>query len=111
MDTLENYRETITHVLQEHAQTTYAHGDIQHELIVDKENDHYFLVSLGWEGVRRIHACVVHIDIIDGKIWIQEDNTYDGVASELVAVGIPAAQIVLGFHSERSRQYTEFAVG
>lgn len=111
MDTLENYRETIIHILQEHAQTTYAHGEIEHELIIDRENDRYMLLSLGWEGVRRIHGCVVHMDIIDGKVWIQEDNTYDGVASELVAAGIPADQIVLGFHSAQSRQYTEFAVG
>lgn len=111
MDTLESYRKTIENILQEHAQITYAHGDMQHQLIMDRENDHYFLLTMGWEGVRRVHGCVAHIDIIEGKVWIQEDNTYHGVATELVAAGIPKEKIVLGFHSERSRSFTEFAVG
>jgi hypothetical protein len=32
------------------------------------------------------------------------------VDTELVALGIPKEQIVLGFHSPYKRQFTEFAV-
>jgi hypothetical protein len=40
---------------------------------------------------------LLHIDIIDHKLWIQHDRTEEGVAVDLVAAGIPKEQIVLGF--------------
>jgi hypothetical protein len=52
----------------------------------------------------------VHIDLIDGKVWIQYDGTTRPVAEELVAAGIPREDIVLAFYSSRVRQHTGFAV-
>jgi hypothetical protein len=53
---------------------------------------------------------LIHVDIIDGKIWIQRDGTEEGIATELTKAGIPRERIVLGFRSERLRQDTEFAI-
>jgi len=58
-----------------------------------------------------VHGCVVHIDIIGDKVWIQYDGTNRPVADELMAAGIPPTDIVLGFHPPKMRQHTEFAVG
>ena len=58
----------------------------------------------------RVHSCLVHIDLINEKIWIQQDNTEEGVATELVRAGIPKDQIVLGFRPPEVRQYTDYAV-
>jgi hypothetical protein len=68
------------------------------------------VVSVGWQKVKRIHGCLIHIDIINGKVWIQRDGTEHGIANELVAAGIPKDQIVLGFYTPEVRQHTEFAV-
>ena len=65
---------------------------------------------VGREGIRRVHGCLVHVDIIDGKIWIQRDGTERGIARELVEAGVPKDRIVLAFHSPAKRQQTEFAV-
>jgi hypothetical protein len=46
----------------------YAHGDIQKKVIFDPEAYTYLLVALGWNGARRIHGCIVHIDIIDMSV-------------------------------------------
>ena len=54
---------------------------------------------------------MLHIDIKDGKIWIQHDGTEEGIANRLVAAGVPKNDIVLGFQSPFQRKYTEFAVG
>ena len=43
-------------------------------------------------------------------MWIRCDNTEDGIATELVAAGVPKEDIVLGFKSEAMRRDTEFAV-
>jgi hypothetical protein len=39
---------------------------------------------VGWDGPRRVHGVLLHIDIIGNKVWIQHDGTSPGVAEELV---------------------------
>lgn len=110
MDTLDTYRQVIEQVLTEYARVPYAYGEIQTETVFNRANDHYLLVNVGWHRDRRIHGAIVHIDIIDGKVWIQYDGTEDGIANDLVRAGIPKDRIVLGFHQPEVRQYTEFAI-
>jgi hypothetical protein len=110
MDTRDAYRKVIEQVLTEYARVPYAYGEIQTETVFDRANDHYLLVNVGWLRDRRIHGDIVHIDIIDGKVWIQYDGTEDGIANDLVRAGIPKDRIVLGFQEPDVRQYTEFAV-
>ncbi len=109
MDRLENYRQIIRNVLSEYLKLQYANGEIQNEAVFDRENDRYMIVSVGWQGVKRVHGALIHIDIISGKIWIQRDGTEHGIARELVAAGIPKDQIVLGFHTADVRPHTEYA--
>lgn len=110
MDTLENYRQIIKEVLIPYTQIPYSYGVIDCKTVFDRENDSYLLITLGWHDSKRIHGCLVHIDIIDGKIWVQRDDTEDGVTYELEAAGIPKDKIVLGFHPQNVRQYTGYAV-
>jgi hypothetical protein len=110
MDTLDMYRQVIEQVLTEYACVPYAYGEIQTETVFNRADDHYLLLNVGWHGDRRIHGAIVHIDIIDDKVWIQYDGTEAGVANDLVRAGIPKDRIVLGFHQPEMRQYTEFAV-
>ena len=57
----------------------------------------------------RVHGCIMHLEIRDGKVWIQYDGTEDGVALELVQRGIPRDQIVLAFKPQTVRKYTDYA--
>ncbi|WP_366514284.1 XisI protein [Moorena sp. SIO3I6] len=86
-------------------------GDIDRYTSFDIENDHYQIISVGWEEHRRVYGCLIHIDIINDKIWIQYDGTEYGVANELTDAGIPKYDIVLAFHTPFMRQYSDFAVG
>lgn len=110
MDTLDAYRQIIEATLTEYANVPYAYGNIQTEVIFDRSNDHYLLVNIGWRDDRRIHGSLIHIDIINGKVWIQRDGTEHGIANDLVRAGIPKDQIVLGFRPPEVRPYTEYAV-
>jgi len=67
-------------------------------------------VYAGWNRTYRIHGSVIHIDIRNGKIWIQYDGTEDGIAEELVKIGIPRDRIVLAFKPPEIRPHTDFAV-
>lgn len=111
MDKVERYREIVRGVIEDYASGKPSHGQIETEAIIDRDKDHYEVMHVGWDKRRRVHACVVHIDIIDGKVWIQHDGTNRPVADELVAAGIPREDIVLGFHPADLRPLTEFAVG
>ena len=109
MDTINKYRHIIRDVLTEHTKIPYACGDIQFEIISDSESDHYLLMIQGRENDRRVHGCLIHIDIINGKLWIQRDGTESGIANELVSYGVPKDHIVLGFRSSEIRKHTGFA--
>ncbi len=111
MDTLERYRKIVRDIVEEYGSYTPANGQIDAEVIVDPTRDHYEVVHIGWDGVRRVHGSVVHLDIRNGKVWIQYDGTSRPVADELIAAGVPREDIVLGFHPAELRQRTGFAVG
>jgi hypothetical protein len=110
MDTLNRYREAIRKIIMQYAGYRPAHGQIDTEVVIDPAKDHYELLHVGWDGPRRVHGILLHIDIIADKIWIQHDGTSPGVAEELVEAGIPRDAIVLGFRPAHVRQYTGFAV-
>lgn len=79
-------------------------------LAVDEPKGHYLLLEVGWQLQQRIYGVLIHLDVIEQKVWIQQDGTEAGVATELVELGIPKDQIVLAFKSPERRQITEFAV-
>ncbi len=110
MDQVNHYREILQKILSEYARIPYSHGEIQQEAVFDTKGDHYLLVNTGWDRGRRIHGCIVHVDIINGEIWIQRDGTEYGIARELVDAGVPKDKIVLAWKSPERRKLTEFAV-
>jgi len=110
MDSLNMLRDIVERTLTLHTQIPYSHGELRCEALFDRAHDRYALITLGWDAGKRVHFALVHINVIGGKVWIEKDNTEDGVAAELVAAGIPKSQIVLGFRSPEMRKRTEFAV-
>jgi XisI protein len=110
METLNHYRQVIKSVLEPYTQIPYSQGDLICKAIFDDNANSYLLMPLAWDRKARIHGCLINIDIIDSKIWVQRDETEDGVTQELVAAGIPKEQIVLGFHPADVRSYTGYAV-
>ncbi len=110
MDKRERYRLIVTRLIEEYASYKPSNGQIETEAIVDRDRNHYEVMHVGWDGIRRIHGSVVHIDIIGDKVWLQYEGTTPPVADELVAAGIPREDIVLGFHPPEVRKYTDFAV-
>lgn len=112
--TLDSYREALEHVLNEWADflNTGLRPDkgAVCEVVFDRPRDRYLLVEAGWEKGYRIHGTLLHVDIVDGKLWIQHDGTEEGIAPELVLARVPKDQIVLAFRHPEMRKLTEFAV-
>ena len=110
MAKLDQYREIVQKLLQDYAAFSRNDQEVETELIFDTTRNHYQLVHIGWQGERRIYGCILHLNIKDGKIWLQHNGTENDIAAELVETGIPKSDIVIGFHSPFKRQFTEYAV-
>ncbi len=117
MDTLSTYRKLIQDVINDYSKIPYDDESIKLETIFDQQQDRYLLMIVGREKInykssatKRVHGCLIHVDIINNKIWIQRDGTETGIAQELVKAGIPKEQIVLAFYEPEIRKETGFAV-
>ncbi len=104
------HRQIICNLLKPYVQIEYANAEIKNRAAFDRDNDQYLIISQGWQNKNRHHSCLLPVEIIKGKVWIQCDNTEDGIANDLVVAGIPKQDIVLGFHEPNVRQYTGFAI-
>lgn len=113
MEPVEQYRKIIQQLLSDRAERSQrSNSQVEAQTIFDTERDHYQLVYVGWKrNGDRDYGCLIHLDLKDGKIWIQYDGTEGGIAGKLVESGVPKEDIVLGFHPPSVRKLTEFAVG
>ena len=109
MDKVLKYGDCVRRVLEQRAHPS-SDATVETQLIMDETRDHYLLLYVGWCGHDRVRGSVLHIDIKDGRIWIQHDGTEDGVANDLVEMGVPKEDIVLGFQHPEMRALTDFAV-
>ena len=110
MERVEQYRQWVRQLLTDQARAGYSDSTIESQLLFDSEHDHYQLLDIGWDGLKRIYTCFIHIDIKDGKIWIQRNMTEADLAQELVEMGVPKEDIILGLHPPYKRPYTGYGV-
>lgn len=75
MGDLEAWRDLIERTLAEHVVDPVSHGDIRLYTVFDRAGDHYLVMAVGWDGTQRVHAPLLHVDILDGKVWVQHDGT------------------------------------
>ncbi|MCO6489857.1 MAG: XisI protein [Phaeodactylibacter sp.] len=110
MDKVEKYQEAIIDFLEEKARLRPVNlKNVENQIIIDKENRHYQLLSIGWDDNKFNFHAVFHFDIRDGKVWIQRNDTEVMVADELIERGVAREDIVLGFQPPYARPYTGFA--
>lgn len=110
MDKIANYREFIQRLLTDYSQDDLSNKDIEVELIFDTQRDHYQWMNVGWENLNRVYRCIMHFDIKDEKIWLQQNLTDQNPAEELVKMGVPREDIILGLHPPYKRKYTDYGI-
>jgi hypothetical protein len=110
MDKLEQYRQCIQTILTKHSHYKPNYEEIENELIFDTAHDHYQLIRVGWNGLSRVYHSIMHFDIKNGKIWIQQNATDVDLAQELVEMGMSKEDIVLGLQPPYKRPYTGYGV-
>ncbi len=111
MDRLNHHQKIVKEVLTEYHELNEKSGSTTESAVAfDEVHNQYLLLLIGWQKDERIKSVMIHIRLKNNKIWIEEDRTEDGVATDLLQKGIAREEIVLAFHPPHVRQYTEFAV-
>jgi len=112
MDKLIDYPKIIKTILNAHIDrcNQRPNPDIETFLITDEANGHYLWMTLGWQKGDRFSGATVYVRLLADKFWIEEDWTENGIATELIAAGVPSSDIVLAFHEPQIRSETGFAV-
>ena len=110
MDKVELYRNYVQEILEALGSNKSIPEEVEGEVIIDRERDHYLLVNVGWQDEKRAYGNSIHIDIKGGKIWVQREMTDFRIVERLLEKGVPKEDIVLAFQSPYKRQFTDFAV-
>ena len=111
MDKVAQYQQFVQQLLRHYAQDDAVEEGVETQLVLDTERHHYYWMNIGWDGHCRVYDSIVHFDIKDGKIWIQQNLTEADPAEDLVALGVAKEDVVLGLHPPYKRSYTGYGVG
>jgi XisI protein len=105
------YRNAIIEALQEVAARSGDSDKVRTVTVFDESSNQYQILDLGWdESGKRVFQPMIHLELLDGKVWIQENMTDLDVAKVLLEWGVESSDIVLGMHSASLRQFSEYAV-
>ena len=112
MERVDQHRHVLKQILTEKAElfNRGTPSDIETVLTFDEKRDTYMLLRLGWTAQGRLFVPTLYARLQGGKIWIENDWTEEGLATNLLEYGIPAEDVVLAFHPPEVRPHTEFAV-
>ncbi len=110
LEKIAKYRTIIKEILGHYASYKPSHGEIEMQFLSDTEHDHYQVLGVGWDQKTRVYGCSMHLDIKNGKIWIQINNTELDIGQALVGKGVPKEDIVIGFQPVYIRQVSGYAI-
>jgi hypothetical protein len=99
----------LEQLLLHHKNHSSPNPQLEHQIILDHQNGHYQLLSVGWENNTRVCYVLLQVDLKDNKIWIQQDYTVPSVADWLLEAGVSKSDIVLGFVPPFMREDTGYA--
>lgn len=103
MDKLTRYKYILEGIVNRFAENQPSHGQIATFPIYDPKRNHYLLVDVGWDNTGRVHELAFHARLENGKVWIEWDGTEPSLSDELIAAGIPPADIVPAFYRPEYR--------
>ncbi|MBW3599232.1 MAG: XisI protein [Planctomycetes bacterium] len=115
MDSVRDYPTLLKGIISEIAEVIQQQRDpasssVETQCAFDDARGQYLLTNVGWRSKQRVRGITLHVRLKNGKFWIEEDMTEDGVANRLLESGVPKEDIVLAFQPPDVRPHTEFAV-
>lgn len=109
VDKTARYREIVKRAMQKWIDFAPPLDGTERVVVFDEQGDHYLWIEVGWHRGSRMEGLILHLDIRDGRIWIQHDGLEDGIVDDLMAAGVPESDIVMGWHPPDMRRFTPYA--
>lgn len=109
MDKTLKYRNIITEYLHSITLNWTNNPGEEVQVVCSQDGRHFLVVNYGWSQQGHLHSVPIHLEIRDGKVWIQENLTEIEIDNDLLALGIPKSDIVLGVLPPEYRRYSGFA--
>ena len=102
---VKKYERILKEFLSEYINDRKSRRDSVYQFITDAEHHHYQVIRNGWDGDRFIHHIVFHFEIKDdAKIWVWVNNTDIELLHELLLLGVPDTDVVVGFYPPSLRE-------
>jgi len=92
---MDHYRQIVVQFLLGQSDAGLVDG-IESQPVFDLQRDRYLILSQGWRGQERVYWVVMHLELREGKVWIQRNQAEVDIEVELMMLGIPQEDIVRG---------------
>ena len=110
MDTVVKHKNLVRRLLVEIADHFRQSNRWEILEAFDEEHGQYLLFTDGWQGEKREYGCFLHVEVkANGRIWLRRDGTDLDFGQQLLDEGVAKSDLVLGFHSPRMREQSDFA--
>jgi len=110
MDRIKKYQKIIDKELTAWvSQSISDMPNMEYQYIKNKANNQFILLALGWHNDIYRHDLLIHIQIKNDQIWIQEDKTGESISKTLQEKGVPKTMIIHGFEEPFLREQTTLA--
>jgi XisI protein len=92
--------EIVESVLDDYARIKYVYDQVERQTVFDRNKGRFLLMIDGWDNDKRVHGCLIDVQIKNNKLWIERDGTEEGVGVEFERLGVPTSQMVLAWYPE-----------
>jgi XisI protein len=111
MEKLEHYQKILTDFVEDFAKKPFSvQKNLENQALIDTKNNHFQVVTIGWDKSTFVYNPILHFDIKNEKIWIQQNWTDILLDIELMKMGVDKNDIVLGFLPLYAREQSGYAV-
>ena len=112
MDRLKKYQQAVEAVLENYVGSARPkRPGVEKQIIADLKRNRFQVIHFGWKDEEEmVFSTLLHLEIMDGKVWIHQNWTELQIADLLMEKGVERSDIVLGFVPAWARSETGFAL-
>jgi hypothetical protein len=95
------YQKIIIDLLQEYDTHWGSIEGMKNKIVADTKTNTFVFMTYGWQNRETYtHLLCFHLEIIEDKVWIHENNTDAMIAIDLIQKGVNPEDIVIGFEKQ-----------
>jgi hypothetical protein len=109
MDRTNFFRTVLMSLLEPYEEQKYSYDQITNHLIVDQRENHFLVITEGWENNTHIHHILIHLVIRENKIHLIKNGTERDLEAELLEYGVQPSEIVPAHLPPSLRHWMDYA--